>query len=121
MHSVKNPDLILLSGRVSRIPGIRVELEKRLGGISEVKVMKGLPGARSVKETAQGYSVVGDGLTGGVFKDLITHVKVDGAVGSALDYVLIPAFFESRLGRNFLRLRGVGFRTQPLNTSWWGS
>jgi predicted butyrate kinase (DUF1464 family) len=119
MHSVKNPDLILLSGRVSRIPGIRLELEKRLGGISEVKVMKGLPGARSVKETAQGYSLVGDGLTGGVFKDLITHVKVDGAVGSALDYVLIPAFFESRLGRNFLRLRGVGFRTQPLNTSWW--
>ncbi len=120
-YSVKNPELILLSGRVSRIPELRTQLEKRLKDISEVRSMKGLPNAVRVKETAQGYALVGDGLSGGVFSKLISQVKVDKASGSALDYILIPGFKETGLGKNYLRLREVGFKTQPLNISWWSS
>ncbi len=120
-YSVREPFVILLSGRVSKIPEVRIQLEGRLRDIGKVALMKGLNGAVRVKETAQGYAVVGDGLSGGVYGNLITHVKVDKASGSALDYILIPGFKETRLGKNFLRLRNVGFRAHAVNMSWWAT
>jgi predicted butyrate kinase (DUF1464 family) len=48
-------------------------------------------------------------LSGGRFSDLVKHARIDEAKGSALDYILISGFSESRLGRNFVRLRSIGF------------
>ncbi|MDK2876603.1 MAG: hypothetical protein PWQ22_1013 [Archaeoglobaceae archaeon] len=109
-YIVEDPSVVMLSGRVSRIPKIKKELEKELQNFGEARVMRGLPGAKTVKETAQGYAVIGDGLSGGRFSNLIRHVGIDEAKGSALDYIAIPSFRESRLGKNFARLRKVGFK-----------
>jgi len=108
-YTVGDPAVILLSGRVSRIPKIKRELEKELQNVGDVRSMRGLPGAKIVKETAEGYSIVGDGLSGGRFSDLVKHARIDEAKGSALDYILISGFSESRLGRNFVRLKSIGF------------
>jgi predicted butyrate kinase (DUF1464 family) len=116
-YVVQNPKIILLSGRISRLERVKKELKKRLDKIAEIRTMRGLDGAKLVKETAQGYSVLGDGLSGGKFSGLVRHAEIDMAKGSALDYILIPGFRESRLGRNFMKLRGVGFRNAAFNLS----
>jgi len=115
---VENPVEILLSGRVARNPLVVEYLEDKLGRISIVRRMKGLPGARVTKETAQGYAVVADGIAGGVFRGLIEHVGVMNARGSALDYVVHPKFKHSRLGLKYLELRET-LRGRPLNLEWW--
>ncbi|MEM4847642.1 MAG: DUF1464 family protein, partial [Thermosphaera sp.] len=118
--NVRNPLTILVSGRVAKIPQIRTVIEEHLADVGRVRVMKGLQGARIVKETAQGYAVVGDGLMNGLYSDLVKHVEIDRAVGSALDYVLLPVFKDSRLGRKFAELREVGFKSGAFNKAWWG-
>ncbi|MEM1634674.1 MAG: DUF1464 family protein [Thermosphaera sp.] len=118
--NVRNPLTILVSGRVAKIPQIRTVIEEHLADVGRVRVMKGLQGARIVKETAQGYAVVGDGLMNGLYSDLVKHVEIDRAVGSALDYVLLPVFKDSRLGRKFAELREVGFKSEAFNKAWWG-
>ena len=116
-YVVQNPKIILLSGRISRLERVKKELKKRLDKIAEIRTMRGLEGAKLVKETAQGYSILGDGLSGGKFSGLVRHAEIDMARGSALDYILIPGFRESRLGKNFMRLRNVGFRSAAFNLS----
>ncbi|MCY0868595.1 MAG: DUF1464 family protein [Desulfurococcus sp.] len=109
---------ILLSGRISRNPVVRDYLEDKLGDIAPIRVMKGLPGASIVKETAQGYAVVADGLAGGVFKHLVEHVGIRRARGTALDYILHPGFKYSRLGLMYTRLRRV-VDGRAFNMEWW--
>ena len=49
---------------------------------------KGLEG--KAKEAAQGSAIIGEGLLGGEFKDLVEHVEIRKARGSVLDYVKLP-------------------------------
>ncbi|ADV65288.1 DUF1464 family protein [Desulfurococcus mucosus] len=109
---------ILLSGRVSRNPVVVDYLEEKLGDLAPVRRMKGLPGASTVKETAQGYAVIADGLAGGVFHTLVEHVGVVNARGSSLDYIVHPRFKYSKLGVNYVRLRGF-MRSRAFNIEWW--
>ena len=88
--SVKKPREILLSGRLTRIKGIREMIEERLSDYGEVRQIGWLEGAREVKEAAQGYAMVADGLAGGVFKKLIEWMKIPEASGTTLDYIVHP-------------------------------
>ena len=117
--SVEKPSLILLSGRVSKYSSVREVLQDKLKNYPSLDIMRGLKNAVSVKETAQGYAVVGDGLLNGVFGELIDHVMIRDAEGSSLDYILIPKFFQTLLGRMFVKLRGY-FRKPAFNLLWWG-
>lgn len=88
--SVPNPREILLSGRLTRIERVKEELTRRLRRFAPARSIGGLPGARRVKESAQGYAVVADGLAGGRFKELVEWMEIPRARGTALDHLYHP-------------------------------
>ncbi|MEM4061440.1 MAG: DUF1464 family protein [Desulfurococcaceae archaeon] len=118
-HVVKSPLVILLSGRLARSKKLLEHIDEKLGDIAPVERMRGLPGAVLTKETAQGYAVVADGLSGGVFKQLVQHVEIPRAAGSSLDYILIKEFFETTIGKSFVKLRSL-LKSPAFNLRWWG-
>ncbi len=91
------PPLLYTSGRLSKIKEVVNELNVKL---QESPVFKhvvlnpvgNLRGAVKSKETAQGYALVGDGLVGGVYKDVVNHLKIKEAKGTSLDYIRHPKF-----------------------------
>jgi predicted butyrate kinase (DUF1464 family) len=106
--SVPNPKEVLLSGRLTRIKEIEEELLNRID-LAPVKRVGWLRGIKKVKETAQGYAMVGDGIAGGRFQRLIDWMRIKEAKGTALDYIFHPKFegfrerlvpFKSRLGKS---------------------
>ncbi|MEM2725411.1 MAG: DUF1464 family protein, partial [Candidatus Nezhaarchaeales archaeon] len=88
MVSVREPNEILLSGRLTRIKEIEEMLKERLSKYGEVRRIGWLEEVREVKEAAQGYAMVADGLAGGVFKPLIEWMKIAEASGTSLDYIV---------------------------------
>jgi len=90
LASVREPREILISGRLTRIAAVEAELRKRLGHIAEVRRVGWLPGATRVKEAAQGYAIVADGLAGGPFKDLIGWMRISEAGGTVMDNIYHP-------------------------------
>jgi len=92
MASVPEPIEIVLSGRLTEVPEIREEMERRLSELAPVRKLRGF-GAKA-KTPAQGEAVIGDGLMGGRYKELIEHVGLKKASGTVLDYVLISSWRE---------------------------
>ncbi|RLF21167.1 MAG: DUF1464 domain-containing protein [Thermoprotei archaeon] len=88
--SVRRPREILLSGRLTRVKGVRELVEERLSLHGEVRQVGWLEGAKEVKEAAQGYAIVADGLAGGRFKELVKWMRIPEAKGTALDYIVHP-------------------------------
>ena len=88
--SVKEPREILLSGRYARHERLRNLVCERLGEIAPVRRLNNLPGAKISKEAAQGYAIIGEGIAGGVFSDLIKHMRIDEARGTVLNWVFHP-------------------------------
>ena len=88
--SVKEPREILLSGRYARHERLRNLVCERLGEIAPVRQLNNLPGAKISKEAAQGYAIIGEGIAGGVFSDLIKHMRIDEARGTVLNWVFHP-------------------------------
>ena len=88
--SVKNPKEILFSGRLTRVKEIRDELKKRLSRYAEIRELGFLDGSHKTKETAQGYGIVAEGLSGGKFSKLVEWMKIKEAKGTALDYIYHP-------------------------------
>jgi predicted butyrate kinase (DUF1464 family) len=92
--SVQKPKEILISGRLTKIRYVEEWLVSELGSIAPVRRLEGLPGAKMVKETAQGYALVADGLAGGKYKELVEWMKIKEAKGTALDYIYHPKFYR---------------------------
>jgi predicted butyrate kinase (DUF1464 family) len=88
--SVKEPREILISGRLTRIPGVEEELIRLLSDIAEVRRIGSIEGAKKVKEAAQGYAIVADGLAGGRFKALIEWMGIKDSKGTVLDNIYHP-------------------------------
>jgi len=88
--SVKEPREILLSGRYARHERLRNLVCERLGEAAPVRQLNNLPGAKISKEAAQGYAIIGEGIAGGVFSDLIKHMRIDEARGTVLNWVFHP-------------------------------
>jgi predicted butyrate kinase (DUF1464 family) len=89
--SVPNPKEILISGRLTKIKKIEEDLINNVD-FAPVMRVEGLSGIRKVKETAQGYAIIGDGIAGGVFQRLIHWMKIKDAKGTAMDYIFHPKF-----------------------------
>ena len=85
--SVPEPVEIVLSGRLTEVPEVRAEMERRLSSIAPVRKLVGF-GAKA-KAPAQGEAVIGDGLMGGRYEELVEHVGIRDARGTVLDYVLM--------------------------------
>lgn len=90
MVTVPHPKEILISGRLTRIERVKDELLERLAKFAPTRRIGWLRGARRVKESAQGYAIVADGLAGGKFAELIEWMGIKNAKGTALDHIYHP-------------------------------
>jgi len=91
--SVPEPVEVVISGRLTEVPEVRAELERRLSSIAPVRKLVGFKA--KAKTPAQGEAVIGDGLMGGRYRALVEHVGIRGAEGTVLDYVLIGSWREA--------------------------
>ena len=94
--SVKEPKEIILSGRYSRHERFRNLVRERLEEIAPVRQLSNLPGAETSKEAAQGYAMIGEGISGGVFSSLIRHMRIDEAYGTVLNWVFHPRLKDAK-------------------------
>lgn len=94
--SVPSPREILVSGRWARVERLMPELTGRLSRFAPVRRLGWLDGAARVKEAAQGYAMVGNGLADGVFADLIEWMGIKEARGTALDHIYHPKGRDAR-------------------------
>lgn len=90
MVSVPRPREILLSGRLTRVKKVSDELKRKLGKFVPTREIGWLDGINRVKESAQGYAIVADGLAGGKFADLVDWMEIKKAKGTALDHLYHP-------------------------------
>ena len=81
------PEEVLLSGRLSGIPQIREELTERLERFLSVRMLKGFPGARVAKESAQGAALIAEGLLHGTYAGIVKVMEIEESCGTVLDYV----------------------------------
>ncbi|NPA47260.1 MAG: DUF1464 domain-containing protein [Thermococci archaeon] len=81
---------VVLSGRLMRIKELREDLKDSLQETFGLPVVRqrGLGG--KAKEAAQGSAIIGDGLAGGRFRDLVDLVEIKGSRGSVLEWVKLP-------------------------------
>ncbi len=90
LTSVSDPEEILLSGRLNRMKEVREELEYRLGEFGPIRTLGSLSGAEKIKEAAQGSAIAAEGLAGGDFSQLVEHIELIEAEGTALDHLYHP-------------------------------
>lgn len=88
--SVSDPKEILLSGRWMRTSRLQKEIVERLSRFGHVRRVGWLDGATMVKEAAQGYAMVADGLASGRYVELVEWLRIKYAKGTALDYIYHP-------------------------------
>ncbi|MCD6372206.1 MAG: DUF1464 family protein, partial [Thermococcus sp.] len=69
---------------------LRKDVEEAFEELFDLPVVRqrGLEG--KAKEAAQGSAIIGDGLAGGQFKELVEHAEIKKSRGSVLDYVKLP-------------------------------
>jgi predicted butyrate kinase (DUF1464 family) len=79
------PNEIMISGRLARMPDVKKELEKRL--VQYGKVMPLTKRAKYASEGAEGAVLIGMGLLGSKYKDLIETMELKNAKGTMYDYV----------------------------------
>lgn len=91
-YSVPNPREILLSGRLVGIEKIRNKLIETLSKVAPIRRITGLENAQHIKETAQGYGIVADGIAGGKHGDLVKWMEIRNSKGTATDYIFHPKF-----------------------------
>ncbi|MEM3046114.1 MAG: DUF1464 family protein [Candidatus Bathyarchaeia archaeon] len=94
--SVREPREILISGRWTKVPRLSQELERRLSAYGSVRKVGWLEGAKTVKEAAQGYAMVAEGLAGGRFASLVEWMGIPQARGTAMDYIYHPKGRDAR-------------------------
>ncbi len=90
LTSISEPKEILISGRLTRISEVRKELDLRLKKFAPVRRLGFLEGAKKVKEAAQGYAMVAEGLAGGRFSGVVDCLSIGDAKGTALDHLYHP-------------------------------
>ncbi len=79
-------DRILLSGRLSRVPGFR---EPILAALSRMAPVRDLAPGGATKEAARGAALLADGLLGGRCRTLVDAMRLREARGTALDHLYV--------------------------------
>ncbi|MFA5031478.1 MAG: DUF1464 family protein [bacterium] len=80
-----NPEEIIISGRLARIQVIQKELKKRLSEYGKVFILTRK--AKNASEGAEGAVLLGRGLIGDKYADLIKSLELKKAKGTMYDYV----------------------------------
>lgn len=91
---------VILSGRSSKNPSVRAELERQLAGTHGLSVHLLAGFATAATQAAQGAALLADGLAGGGESELAAVLGIREARGTVLDhlYVIGRAQAEARLG-----------------------
>ncbi len=84
---------ILLSGRLSRIPGFR---EPVVAALSRLGPVRCRAGGATLKEAARGAALIADGLAGGRYRELVEVMRLQEAQGTALDQLYVTGADEVR-------------------------
>jgi len=84
---MEKPREILLTGRLSRIPGIAKALSAKLSRFGKVRQARRQ--AKVAKEAAEGAYILGEGLFGGRYKGLVDAMQLTEARGTMYDHVLL--------------------------------
>ncbi|MDD2889531.1 MAG: DUF1464 family protein [bacterium] len=79
------PEEIIISGRLSRIPTVQKELKKRLSEYGKVFTLTRK--AKNASEGAEGAVLLGRGLIGDKYADLVKSLELKKAKGTMYDYV----------------------------------
>lgn len=85
--AVENPREILLSGRLVNNPEIARALISRLSRFAVVRRIRRT--TLIAKEAAEGAYIIGEGLLGGKYRELVDAMELQMAKGTMFDYVLI--------------------------------
>lgn len=92
--SLKDPREIILSGRITHIQELYLEISARLSKYGQVRKLEGFN--KEVKEAAQGAALIADGLAGGKFQELIDCLQLKAADGSLLDQIYLENIARER-------------------------
>ncbi len=90
------PAELILSGRLTRVPGMFERLTERLNQF-EIPVRRLAGYAKASKEAAQGAALLASGLAGGTYSDLVDTLELRGATGTVLDHVQWPGFEAAKI------------------------
>ena len=82
---VEKPREIILSGRLTDVPEIAEALKARLSRFSGVRKVGRKAGV--AKEAAEGAYIIGEGLLGGKYKDIVDAMKLREASGTMFDHI----------------------------------
>src|SRR5262245_45397553 len=88
---------VILSGRVARIPHVRDELARRIGGPlpdAAIHTLDGFGGA--AKQGAQGGAIIADGIVGGRFAAIVETLGIRDASGTILDHLYVISSSDAR-------------------------
>jgi predicted butyrate kinase (DUF1464 family) len=85
--TVEKPREILLSGRLSRIPGVVEALNTRLTRFGKVRVVGRK--AMVAKEAAEGAFIIAEGLLGGKYQPIVEALQLRQAGGTMFDHILL--------------------------------
>lgn len=95
---------IVISGRLSRIPGFYQPVAAALAPFGPVRCVRSI--TRHTKEAAQGAALLADGLAGGANAPLVQALRLREATGTALDHLYAKRAAEAR-ERMFGRRQGA--------------
>ncbi len=96
LHAATSFERVVLSGRLLETePAFVQEVERDLSALAPVGRLASLPGAW-VKHAAQGAAVLADGLAGGGYANVVEHLGLRRATGTALDGLRHPRAGEVR-------------------------
>ncbi len=92
--AVRKPREILLSGRFTRVPGVRegifTAIEDFLSDLGiKARVRSIRRRAREAKEAAEGASILANGIAGGKYRELIEHMEFRRSSGTIFDFIIL--------------------------------
>ena len=90
------PTELVLSGRLTRVPGMFDRLVEHLSKF-DIPVRRLSGYGKQSKEAAQGAALLASGLAGGTYTDLVDTLELRGAKGTVLDHVRWPGFNAEEL------------------------
>ncbi|MEM0491921.1 MAG: DUF1464 family protein [Acidilobaceae archaeon] len=87
--------IITLTGRYVRNKKILDMIRDKIRDV-EVTTVNGIRGATRVKEAAQGYAAIGEGVVGEYYRKLVEHTEINKACGTVADYIIHPRALEMK-------------------------
>ena len=78
---------VILSGRASRLPGVRERLARLIARGPSAMSVEFLAGFAATAQAAQGAALVADGLAGGLAAELVESLGIREARGTVLDHL----------------------------------